>query len=301
MWCPTIFDDMGLTIIVIISGLAAAIAAFCWSSWRDVGPGPIDPASPEDAAHRMLGRYPGLCRFLQIRLDRRSAGGFLLTVSFAVLFVVAVILGFLLDSIRHHWWAAAADASVASWGSEHGGTNAVAVLRWITQLGSAYVVIGVLAVTAMADFIRRRSGEVFGFVVAVGAGQLILSNVLKVVVGRARPDVLHLVPAHGYSFPSGHATAAAAAWSAAALVLGRDQRRTTRAVLAGAAALVAASVAASRALLGVHWVTDVLAGLALGWGWFTIVAVIYGGRAQRLGELANPQRPTKATRQTQST
>jgi undecaprenyl-diphosphatase len=44
------------------------------------------------------------------------------------------------------------------------------------------------------------------------------------------------------------------------------------------------SVAASRALLGVHWLSDVIAGLAIGWGWFMIVAIIFGGRAQRLGD-----------------
>jgi hypothetical protein len=31
-------------------------------------------------------------------------------------------------------------------------------------------------------------------------------------------------------------------------------------------------------------VSDVLGGLALGWGWFLLVAIIFGGRQQRLGE-----------------
>ncbi len=50
------------------------------------------------------------------------------------------------------------------------------------------------------------------------------------------------------------------------------------------AALIAIVVATSRALLGVHWVSDVVAGLALGWGWFLLVAVVFGGRTQRLGD-----------------
>ena len=45
-------------------------------------------------------------------------------------------------------------------------------------------------------------------------------------------------------------------------------------------------MAASRALLGVHWLTDVVAGVMLGWGWFLLCALAFGGRLQRLGEPA---------------
>ena len=54
----------------------------------------------------------------------------------------------------------------------------------------------------------------------------------------------------------------------------------------GAAVAVAIVVAASRALLGVHWLTDVIAGLIVGWSWFFVVAVIFGGRLQRFGDPA---------------
>jgi undecaprenyl-diphosphatase len=54
-------------------------------------------------------------------------------------------------------------------------------------------------------------------------------------------------------------------------------------LLAGAAVFVAIAVAASRVLLGVHWLSDVLGGLALGWAWFALCSIAFGGRLLRLG------------------
>jgi membrane-associated phospholipid phosphatase len=42
-------------------------------------------------------------------------------------------------------------------------------------------------------------------------------------------------------------------------------------------------VACSRVLLGVHWLSDVIAGLAFGWAWFGICAIAFGGRFLVLG------------------
>ena len=98
-----------------------------------------------------------------------------------------------------------------------------------------------------------------------------------------QPDLGPLGPLGTPSFPSGHSTAAAATYAALALVLGRDRTPRARSVLAGIAVGIAVAVAGSRVLLGVHWFSDVVAGLALGWTWFALCAVAFGGRVLWFG------------------
>ena len=67
-------------------------------------------------------------------------------------------------------------------------------------------------------------------------------------------------------------------------------------MLTGLAAGVAVGVAASRVLLDVHWLTDVIAGLSLGWAWFALCAIAFGGRILRFGAAAEAAaRVAKAT------
>ncbi|MDP9258614.1 MAG: phosphatase PAP2 family protein [Actinomycetota bacterium] len=54
----------------------------------------------------------------------------------------------------------------------------------------------------------------------------------------------------------------------------------------GVAVGIAVAVAASRVLLDVHWLTDVIGGLALGWAWFAICGIAFGGRILSFGAAA---------------
>ena len=146
------------------------------------------------------------------------------------------------------------------------------------MLGGTVGIIAVGLVVALVEWRRIPSRSAIAFLVLVLVGQNLLANGTKLVVARARPDLSQLTGFSGTSFPSGHSTAAAATFAAVALLLGRRRSPGVRALLAGAAAAVAAAVASTRVLLGVHWLTDVLAGLALGWAWFALCSIAFGGR-----------------------
>jgi len=141
----------------------------------------------------------------------------------------------------------------------------------------------VTAVVGAVEWRRIRGRSMWLFLALVVGGQLAIANLIKFGVERARPAIDPLASFSGSSFPSGHSVAAASCYAAMALVMSRGRTPRMRAALAGLAAGIAAAVGTSRMLLGVHWFTDVIAGLAVGWAWFALCAIATGGRLLRFG------------------
>jgi len=259
---------VSVALVVLAAALIAGICGFVVSASQSVA---IDPRGT-------IERHPRVRRFLRERFDRDSRRGFVLTAAFGIVVAVALVLGALLDMVNGGSGLAELDDELAEWGSGHAGASTVHTLELVTALGSTPVVIAALTAAGVVAYLRHRDLEIPLLLAAVGIGQLVLVNVIKVVVDRERPGVMRLVEVHGPSFPSGHSCAAAACWAAVAFVLGHDAGRATRAVLAALAVVIAVAVATSRALLGVHWFTDIVAGVALGWGWFVLVLLAFRTR-----------------------
>jgi undecaprenyl-diphosphatase len=163
------------------------------------------------------------------------------------------------------------DESVARWVAEDVAPTTGEIAQVLTHLGSSPLYLAVSAIVAVALFVTRRF-RLAGFLVCVVLGQWVLSNSLKRLVERERPHFDQMVDAYGFSFPSGHATASAAVFLALALVGAAVWPRWNRSLLIGSAVGLAVVVASTRVVLGVHWTTDVLAGLALGWAWCLLCA-----------------------------
>ncbi len=116
------------------------------------------------------------------------------------------------------------------------------------------------------------------------------TTLLKTVFARPRPDYAHL-KLHDYGFPSGHATGIAT-FAGLAIVLGTIflRRRNQRRLVIAVALLAALLIGLDRLLLGVHGITDVLTGYALGAFWVTagLYAVDPAPRPRSLEPLPTP-------------
>jgi len=147
----------------------------------------------------------------------------------------------------------------------------------VTGLASTEWVIATAVVVGAIEWVRVPSRWIPIYLAAVTLGDSLATNVVKGAVDRARPAIEPVAATLGPSFPSGHSSTAAAFFAALALLAGRRRPHAQKAVLAGAAVGLAVAVACSRVLLDLHWLSDVVGGLALGWGWFAICTAAFGG------------------------
>jgi membrane-associated phospholipid phosphatase len=260
--------------VALLGGLLAAGAARRWPA--------VDPTRVVGAAAREGSKHEAAPSFLRARMDPSTATGLGLTLALIGVVVGGAVLGVLALMVRaSDTGLVSLDRSAATWGSQNATSLSTAALRLVTQMGATVTITILSIAVAIFEYRRAPSRSVPGYLALVVIGQLVIVNLIKLVIARARPAIDPLAGFSGASFPSGHTTAAATFYAAAALMLGRGRSLRARSILAGIAVGIVLAVGASRVLLGVHWFSDVLAGLALGWSWFAICSIAFGGRLMR--------------------
>jgi membrane-associated phospholipid phosphatase len=183
---------------------------------------------------------------------------------------LAGVLGLLLAEGR---WEPLERLDTGVAGSLHrtvlGHPDAVRVLRFVETALQPHTFRVLIALAAGLLWVSgRRRLAVWSAVVATLGG--LLGLLLKTAVARLRPVLPDPVAvAGGYSFPSGHALNSALCCGILLVVLTEGSRWLRPAMLA--AAVVVLGIGFDRVALGVHFVSDVVA------GWFVAGAVVFGG------------------------
>lgn len=190
----------------------------------------------------------GLMSFAEIADDMTEADGHNTDV---------MVLAYLRPSANPH------DAIGPRW-FEH------AVAELTTFGGTANLTLIALVVILFL-LIQKRLASVLLVIFALGGG-VVLSESMKLLFGRDRPPLIYrAVETANASFPSGHAMLSTITYLTLGALLAQVMpKKRLKAFVFAVAVVLALIVGASRVYLGVHWLSDVLAGWALGAAWAMI-------------------------------
>ena len=267
-------------LVLLLLSLAAGIAVYAAALRYPTASGVAPPAT--EAAGQQLGeearRHPWLRRLLRSRLDPGTATGLALTLALGATVIGGLLVGVLAYLMRTNDRLVDLDRSVGQWGADHATHWSTQLVQLVTDLASTPMTIAVILVVTIIEMVRLPNKWIAPFLITVVVGEVVIVNTVKHLLHRVRPTFNPIAAHLGPSFPSGHSATAAALYAAVALVLARRRSPRVRALLAGVAVAVAVAVAISRVMLGVHWLSDVIAGLAFGWAWFAVCAIAFGGR-----------------------
>lgn len=160
------------------------------------------------------------------------------------------------------------DDELLRWVERHRTDGLTQAMLFATVLGNGIVEVPFAIGAAVLLAVRGHAAVAKRYVFAAACCELVYV-ILKPSFHRERPAIIpRLGDAGWFSYPSGHAMLAPVIWSLGLLLLAAvTTRKAARIILAACAVLLPIAIAASRVYLGVHYPSDVLAGLVLGSGW----------------------------------
>lgn len=148
-----------------------------------------------------------------------------------------------------------------------------ALMVFTTELGDYQVTLPLSLVVFGWLIWQRHHSAAWHWLVALGFGMA--TNLLfRWLLPVASPDQA-LAGVIGYSFPSSHATFSTLVFGFLAVLIAKEIPLARRWMVYLAAAFIIVPIAFARLYLGIHWLTDTLAGLCLGLIWVTVLGIAY--------------------------
>ncbi len=219
----------------------------------------------------MKHRFPRLHRHLAARLDPDQQFGLHLTVGMVLMLCAAWLFGLIASEVMANAAITRVDQQLAHWFHQFAASGwtplVLAFTDWHHPIG-----VGVMAAALGVVMYRRRDHYWLLALMLAVPGGLILNVLLKYIFQRARPAFDDpLVNLATFSFPSGHTSGATVLYGLlAAWLVCLCHGTARRALIVSVAVAMIGLVGVSRLYLGAHYLSDVLAAIAVGGGWLAV-------------------------------
>jgi undecaprenyl-diphosphatase len=221
---------------------------------------------------RFRRRYRHQIRFLFRRLDPQGALGLYLTIGLGLSVGAGWIFGAAAQDILANQQIGIADEPLARFVAAHRSTGFTRLVKALSVAGNPVVVVLLVVAGALLVSRRARSLRPGAFVLATVAGAELLHVIVANLVARPAPAG-GLVPAAGFSFPSGHTVIVAALCGAVAFALSlRATSWAARVWMWTAAFVLVLIVGLCTVYLAIAHPSDVLGGAALAAAWLAFCA-----------------------------
>jgi undecaprenyl-diphosphatase len=143
----------------------------------------------------------------------------------------------------------------------------------VTEIGDGWLLYSFTALLSLWLLARKRWRAALHWLITVACVGL-LTEALKLYTAVERPPMLNSEQM-SYAFPSAHASLSVAVFGFLAVIVARELRSNWHWVPYSMAVFMVVAIGFSRLYLGVHWLSDVLAGWSLGLAWVALMGIAY--------------------------
>lgn len=156
------------------------------------------------------------------------------------------------------------------------------VMKGITFFGSTYFFLLAGFLILLFSIKYNHKENIFPLILSTLCC-FVLNTIIKHIVTRTRPINYFLIKQDGYSFPSGHSMVSMSFYTTMTYLLTKNiTNKSNKILLWIANFMIIGIIGYSRIYLGVHWLSDVLAGFIMGLLVYLLTIYIYKKRQGRI-------------------
>lgn len=224
---------------------------------------------------KLLDKHPKFFKFLEDRLRRRRFSGLPFTIlTLFFIYVVFLFIGIIKDVLFYDP-IIAADIRIENLLYVFRDPDLIKIFTWITLLGKFQIVLMAGLIFSILLFLWEKKSYILPFWFTI-LGSELFAFIAKIAINRPRPDgALPVYIEDSSSFPSGHATIAAALYGFLTYFFFKNiRKRKNKINIFFLGVVIILLIGLSRLYLGVHFLSDVIGGYLIGFLWLIAAITI---------------------------